>query len=195
MNVVDTCVTLKCNYLIPSIKLLPLGSPSVSCRFLKLCTLKQGYMLLILMCLSFCVDVPIDGDNPDHISWIYERALERADEFGIQGVTYRLTQGRNCSSDVYCMLLIHLVWFMFISFLDLGENVIVSALFPGSPALGYKRCNHEPKGGRVLYLFSSEQDVNGQSQNKKSTVSYLARHSAFGMRIGKLPLLARYVYK
>lgn len=94
LNVVDTCVTLKCNYLIPSIKLLPPGSPSVSCKFLKLCTLKQGYMLLILMCLSFCVDVPIDGDNPDHISWIYERALERADEFGIQGVTYRLTQGR-----------------------------------------------------------------------------------------------------
>ena len=50
-------------------------------------------VLLILMCLSFCVDVPIDGDNPDHVSWIYERALERADEFGIQGVTYRLTQG------------------------------------------------------------------------------------------------------
>ena len=46
------------------------------------------------MCPLFCVDVPIDGDNPDHISWIYERALERADEFGIQGVTYRLTQGR-----------------------------------------------------------------------------------------------------
>lgn len=66
----------------------------MSCRFLKLCTLKQEYVLLILMCSLFCVDVPIDGDNPDHISWIYERALERADEFGIQGVTYRLTQGR-----------------------------------------------------------------------------------------------------
>ena len=33
------------------------------------------------MCLLFCADVSIDGDNPDHISWIYERALERADEF------------------------------------------------------------------------------------------------------------------
>lgn len=42
-----------------------------------------------------CIDVPIDGDNPDHITWIYEKAQERADEFGIQGVTYRLTQGRN----------------------------------------------------------------------------------------------------
>ena len=41
-----------------------------------------------------CIDVPIDGDNPDHITWIYEKAQERADEFGIQGVTYRLTQGR-----------------------------------------------------------------------------------------------------
>lgn len=42
-----------------------------------------------------CIDVSIDGDNPDHITWIYEKAQERADEFGIQGVTYRLTQGRN----------------------------------------------------------------------------------------------------
>ena len=52
------------------------------------------------MCLLFCADVSIDGDNPDHISWIYERALERADEFGIQGVTYRLTQGTNCLLDI-----------------------------------------------------------------------------------------------
>ena len=52
------------------------------------------------MCLLFCADVSIDGDNPDHISWIYERALERADEFGIQGVTYRLTQGTNRLSDI-----------------------------------------------------------------------------------------------
>ena len=37
--------------------------------------------------------VPIDGDNPEHIKWICNAALARADEFGIQGVTYRLTQG------------------------------------------------------------------------------------------------------
>ena len=59
------------------------------------------------MCLLFCADVSIDGDNPDHISWIYERALERADEFGIQGVTYRLTQGTNCLSDI--LYTVHLV--------------------------------------------------------------------------------------
>ena len=35
----------------------------------------------------------IDGDNPDHISWIFEKSQDRAAEFGIQGVTYRLTQG------------------------------------------------------------------------------------------------------
>jgi len=35
----------------------------------------------------------IDGDDPTHISWIFERARERAEEYGIQGVTYRLTQG------------------------------------------------------------------------------------------------------
>ncbi|KFD48119.1 hypothetical protein M514_11000 [Trichuris suis] len=35
----------------------------------------------------------IDGDNPAHINWIYEKALQRANSFGIAGVTYRLTQG------------------------------------------------------------------------------------------------------
>lgn len=37
--------------------------------------------------------VHIDGDNPDHVSWIYKKARERANEYHIQGVTYRLTQG------------------------------------------------------------------------------------------------------
>ncbi|XP_076820354.1 NEDD8-activating enzyme E1 catalytic subunit-like [Clavelina lepadiformis] len=38
-------------------------------------------------------DAPIDGDNPEHIKWICGSACERAEQFGIQGVTYRLTQG------------------------------------------------------------------------------------------------------
>jgi len=35
----------------------------------------------------------LDGDNPQHVQWILEKALERAEQFGINGVTYRLTQG------------------------------------------------------------------------------------------------------
>lgn len=38
-------------------------------------------------------DVAIDGDDPAHITWIFEKSLERATHYGIQGVTYRLTQG------------------------------------------------------------------------------------------------------
>ncbi|XP_047100634.1 NEDD8-activating enzyme E1 catalytic subunit [Schistocerca piceifrons] len=38
-------------------------------------------------------DVPIDGDDPAHIGWICEKASERAAQFGIMGVTYRLVQG------------------------------------------------------------------------------------------------------
>lgn len=38
-------------------------------------------------------EAAIDGDDPNHISWIYEKSLQRAREYGIQGVTYRLAQG------------------------------------------------------------------------------------------------------
>jgi len=35
----------------------------------------------------------MDTDDPMHIQWLYETALERAKEFNISGVTYSLTQG------------------------------------------------------------------------------------------------------
>uniref|UniRef100_H2YHR1 NEDD8-activating enzyme E1 catalytic subunit n=1 Tax=Ciona savignyi TaxID=51511 RepID=H2YHR1_CIOSA len=38
-------------------------------------------------------DIPIDGDDPAHIKWICKAASSRADQYGIQGVNYRLTQG------------------------------------------------------------------------------------------------------
>ncbi|XP_051967859.1 NEDD8-activating enzyme E1 catalytic subunit-like isoform X2 [Xyrauchen texanus] len=38
-------------------------------------------------------DVALDGDDPKHIQWVYQKSLERAAEFNIKGVTYRLTQG------------------------------------------------------------------------------------------------------
>jgi ubiquitin-activating enzyme E1 C len=35
----------------------------------------------------------VDGDKPEHIQWIYEKAVARGQEFGISGITYKLTQG------------------------------------------------------------------------------------------------------
>lgn len=43
----------------------------------------------------FVEDESIDGDSPEHIKWIYDRALERAQEYNISGVTYQLTQGKS----------------------------------------------------------------------------------------------------
>lgn len=34
-----------------------------------------------------------DPDDPDHMKWIYDEAVKRAELFGIPGVTYTLTQG------------------------------------------------------------------------------------------------------
>lgn len=35
----------------------------------------------------------MDTDSPQDMQWICERAIERADRFGIKGVDYRLTMG------------------------------------------------------------------------------------------------------
>jgi ubiquitin-activating enzyme E1 C len=35
----------------------------------------------------------LDNDDPEHITWLYKKALARAQEFNIFGVTYSLTQG------------------------------------------------------------------------------------------------------
>ena len=35
----------------------------------------------------------LDTDDPEHITWLYQKALARAEEFRIPGVTYALTQG------------------------------------------------------------------------------------------------------
>ena len=41
----------------------------------------------------FGANVPIDGDNPEHIQWVCDQSELRAKEFRIEGVNYRLTQG------------------------------------------------------------------------------------------------------
>ncbi|MCJ1389292.1 hypothetical protein MMC18_002148 [Xylographa bjoerkii] len=35
----------------------------------------------------------LDTDDPEHITWLYQKALARAQDFNIPGVTYSLTQG------------------------------------------------------------------------------------------------------
>lgn len=41
----------------------------------------------------FGTDKKMDTDNPEHIQWLFDTALNRAKQFDIEGVTYSLTQG------------------------------------------------------------------------------------------------------
>lgn len=38
-------------------------------------------------------DDALDTDDPEHITWLYQKALTRAQQFKIEGVTYSMTQG------------------------------------------------------------------------------------------------------
>eukprot|EP01134_Creolimax_fragrantissima_P000573 CFRG0573T1 len=38
-------------------------------------------------------DMPLDTDDIEHTTWLYEQALARAEKYNIKGVTYRLTKG------------------------------------------------------------------------------------------------------
>lgn len=38
-------------------------------------------------------DAELDGDDPQHVSWVYEKAQERANSYNITGLSYRLVQG------------------------------------------------------------------------------------------------------
>lgn len=35
----------------------------------------------------------LDGDDPEHVTWVFEKAQERANNFNITGLSYRLVQG------------------------------------------------------------------------------------------------------
>ncbi|KAL3419003.1 nedd8-activating enzyme e1 catalytic subunit [Phlyctema vagabunda] len=39
------------------------------------------------------VDNKLDNDDPEHITWLFQKSLARAQEFNISGVTYSMTQG------------------------------------------------------------------------------------------------------
>lgn len=51
------------------------------------------YVKVVLWSKENPFGIPLDGDDPQHVSWIYEKSVERAHQFNISGVTYRLVQG------------------------------------------------------------------------------------------------------
>ncbi|XP_044761234.1 NEDD8-activating enzyme E1 catalytic subunit [Coccinella septempunctata] len=51
------------------------------------------YVKVVLWPKESPFNATLDGDDPQHVGWIYEKSLERAQQFNIPGVTYRLVQG------------------------------------------------------------------------------------------------------
>ncbi|KAJ8920396.1 hypothetical protein NQ315_005262 [Exocentrus adspersus] len=51
------------------------------------------YVKVILWPKENPFNTELDGDDTQHISWVYEKSMERALQFNIPGVTYRLVQG------------------------------------------------------------------------------------------------------
>jgi hypothetical protein len=43
--------------------------------------------------MVFIDDAQLDADNPTHVKWVHDAAMNRADEYGIRGINYRLVQG------------------------------------------------------------------------------------------------------
>jgi len=53
------------------------------------CTLSE----YISQSINAFADITLDTDDPEHITWLYQKAAKRAQEFNIPGVTYSMTQG------------------------------------------------------------------------------------------------------
>ena len=75
-------------------------------RFLHMCAppFQMERSVSSCVCSPFSDGAVIDGDNPEHIRWIFAKSTARADEHGICGVTYRLTQGAYHMSDCVAWL-------------------------------------------------------------------------------------------
>ena len=99
----------------------------------------------------------IDGDNPDHIMWLSEKAQHRAEEYRIQGVNYRLTQGkgeRENKSDIF--MHIHVGVVKHIIPAVASTNAVIAGLFKINVSSLYSNLYYPYNGmGGVLSTSST----------------------------------------
>ena len=139
------------------------GPPLVGCRFLKLCTLNVLLIINVSFVLCRCVN------------WWWQSWSHIMDLWESSGESWRVWySGSHIQADTrYKLFVRHTVCFSFgFTFRPGWKQEIVLASFPGSPALGYKHCNHESKAGRVWHLFSSERDRTKMQHFSCCSMSY-----------------------
>ena len=78
--------------LFPPSKNFPLCTIANTPRLPEHC-IEYAHLVLWDQKQPFGQDKSLDTDNMEHMQWVYTQALQRAKEFNIPGVTYRLTQG------------------------------------------------------------------------------------------------------
>uniref|UniRef100_A0A3Q2E522 NEDD8-activating enzyme E1 catalytic subunit n=1 Tax=Cyprinodon variegatus TaxID=28743 RepID=A0A3Q2E522_CYPVA len=102
--------------------------------------------------------IALDGDDPEHIQWVFQRSLERAAEFSITGVTYRLTQGEHKTAHLLPVCVLTTLFSAFCDAAACATEVFKLATSAYVPLCNYMVFNDVD--GLYTYTFEAERKEN-----------------------------------